>query len=151
MSFFPKYVLKRIFPPDALCNVDYNGDGQADHWQVSAINVMMPFSVSELKAWNLNLEDVAQVYLNDEELDVKKFLAFYEGKQYDIASFYEDEDLIIPVGARAKVLYPKPGGLPLGLHVMKSRYSWEQFSGTIEIKLSITEERACVPFSPDFD
>lgn len=150
-SFVPKYIVKRILPMDALSNVDVSGDGTADHVQFVAYNVMLPISVSEMSAWGLDLEKAGTLYIDGEELDPAKVLAYYDGQKYSLATFYENVDLVIPIGGRAKILYPWPGGLSLGEHTLRCAYEWDQFVGDITVTREITENRACVPFSPGFE
>ncbi|GAB4310393.1 MAG: hypothetical protein Kow0069_10540 [Promethearchaeota archaeon] len=150
VSIVPKYIIKKIFPLDGLSNVDVSGDGSPDHVQMVGYNVMLPISVSEMNSWNLRLEEAGSFSIDGQCCDPAKFVAYYEGKEYTMENFYEAVDLVIPVGARAKVLYPWPGGLAVGLHVIRVEYSFQDFAGEVEVTREITEDRWCLPFSPTF-
>lgn len=147
----PKYVLKRIFPADAVSNVDVDGDRTPDHVQLVAYNVMIPFSVAEINSWNLKLEQAGKMFIDGQPLDPEKFFAYFEGKKHQMADFYKQIDLVVPVGGRAKIFYPWLGGLAVGMHKFKVTYSWQEFSGEIEVEREVTQDRLCLPFSPTFD
>jgi len=147
----PKYVLKRIFPTDAVSNVDVDGDGKPDHVQIIAYNVMVPISVAEINSWNLKLEQAGKMFIDDHELDPAKFFAYFEGKKYQLADFYQQINLVVPVGGRAKIFYPWPGGLSIGMHKFKVSYSWQEFSGEVEVEREVPEDRWCLPYSPNFE
>ncbi|MHA1734510.1 MAG: C-glycoside deglycosidase beta subunit domain-containing protein [Promethearchaeota archaeon] len=147
----PKYIVKRILPMDAVSNVDTTGDGKPDHIQVVSYNVMLPISVAEINSWNLRLEEAGELFVDDEKVDPTTIKAYFEGKEYTIDDFYDQNDLVIPIGARAKILIPREGGLPVGKHTFRVKYSWEDFSGDVQLEREITEDRVCLPFSPTFD
>ncbi|HMF31751.1 MAG TPA: hypothetical protein VKK79_10065 [Candidatus Lokiarchaeia archaeon] len=147
----PKYIIKRIFPTDAVSNVDMDEDGEPDHIQFKAFNIMMPISVSEINSWNLRLETAGKMHIDGQELDPTLFIGYYDGRKFSIENFYDSTDLVIPVGGRAKIFYPWPGGLAIGNHELKVSYSWQEFSGEVVVEREITPELFCVPFSPDFD
>ncbi len=147
----PKYVLKRIFPADAVANVDVDGDGKPDHVQITAFNVMIPISVAEINSWNLKLEQAGKMFIDGKELDPTKFFAYFEGKKYQMADFYQQVNLVVPVGGRAKLFYPWPGGLAVGMHEFKVMYSWQEFSGEVVVERDVTQDRFCLPYSPNFE
>ncbi len=149
-SHIPTYIVKRILPVDAVSNVDTTGDGTPDHIQVVAYNVMLPISVAELNSWDLKLEDAGDMYVDDTRIDPASIRCYYEGKEYSIKNFYEELNLVIPIGGRSKILIPWPGGLPMGTHTFRVKYEWQEFSGDVKLDREITEDRLCLSFSPDF-
>jgi len=142
MSFVPKYIIKRMVPPDALKNVDTDGKGKVDGFALKYVNVLAPMKIEK----NLDVEDLkkqlfdADLEMDGKKLDVKKAAICATGKKFTIENIADIGGMELPVGGCLYIYYPLPGGLAAGKHVLhlKTKYKERVDETTLERDLSGT-------------
>ncbi|HMF34665.1 MAG TPA: hypothetical protein VKK79_24800 [Candidatus Lokiarchaeia archaeon] len=105
MSYIPKYILKRMVPPDAVKNTD-------DGWEVEVTNVISPLTVDEIPD---NVMDLVSFKIDGEEMDKSTMALRYEDKTVSVDNPQDALGVTIPVGGKVYIVH-KGDQLPAGMH-----------------------------------
>ncbi len=150
MSYVPKYIIKRIVPPDALANYDLNGDKKADHVGCKYVNVLSPMAIPPDIDPEFLLKQLKGIWLDGKKVEgIREGAVIFEGKKYSLNNIKEAAGKTIPVGGVLLILIPVPGGLPVGMHKLKLVTEYNGQESANEVEREITADRACLP-APKF-
>ena len=102
MSYIPKYILKRMFPKDAVKKVEGGGV------EITMVNVISPLSVDEVPE---DVENYIDGAIDGKAIDkaaMKEKLRFTvnDEKTFTYANAQEFAGYVIPVGGKIKIFLP---------------------------------------------
>ena len=102
MSYIPKYILKRMLPPD--CVKEVKGG-----IEISVINVLSPLSIDEIPADYKNYLDYLELVVDGKPVPNEKKAGIkivYNDKSYGMDNLTEAIGQTIPVGGSLKLFAP---------------------------------------------
>ncbi|MHA1733152.1 MAG: hypothetical protein ACTSU5_14490 [Promethearchaeota archaeon] len=123
MSYIPKYILKRIFPPDGLANLDTTGDGKVDSLRITYLNLISPIEIpdmdleAEIKNSGVDLNDfstIAKIKIDGKDIPIKaeNISIWFEGEEYTLSNIQKAAGKTVPIGGKLTVVY-KYGDIPV--------------------------------------
>jgi len=162
MSYIPRYILKRMIPPNSFFTVDKDGDGMADSIGFYIVNILNPITIldglptdlTELAKFigisDFNTFMTVTIDGIDIGFDIEKVELIIEDKSTKIANLADLAGITIPLGGKIIIIYDYPekdypaGFEIIGEHELEIKYNMEgSILGIppIIVKREITSDR----------
>jgi len=104
LSYIPKYILKRMIPPDAVKIVD-------DKLQIGIVNVISPLTVENIPDGDLSgyvdIKLDGELVVGEEKQSFAEQLELsFEGETSRLLDLKQHEGIVLPVGGNLTIIAP---------------------------------------------